>query len=139
METEDRHAVLYIPLPGLNADCGHTDVQTMIRHMGYKELGTFDALHDRRANLVKYSASTIGTFHSRKSSEALWCDFLVTTVTNVDHKISPLGVQSKEPNRVAFLGRTQLMKLFLWWCPDPVTGPFHTEHRLLQGHCSTPS
>lgn len=138
METEAYHAVLHIPLPSLNADCCNTDVQTMIRHLASGELGSFDSLHDWRANLVQYSASTIGTFHSGQSSEALWCDFLVTTVANVDHKISPLGARSKEPNRVASLRRTQLMKLFLWWCPDPIAGLFQAEHCLLRGHCSAP-
>ena len=64
METENHHVVLHIPLPSLNADCGHIDVQTMNWLLGCGKLGTFDSLHDWWANLVQYSASTIGALHS---------------------------------------------------------------------------
>ena len=64
MEKEDHHVVLHIPLPSLDADCGHTDVQTMNDRLGCRKLGTFDSLHDWWANLVQYPASTIGAFHS---------------------------------------------------------------------------
>ncbi len=136
METEDYHTAVHIPLHSINDDCGHTNVQTISRHQCWEELSSFNPFHDWRAYLVQYSAPTIGTFHTGQSSEALWCDFLVTTVAYVDHKISPLEVRPSEPNRAAFLRRTQLMKVFLWWCPDPIAGLFQAVYHLLRDRYS---
>jgi len=134
VETEDHNAVFHISLPGLNADCCDLDVQTMTCSHGFGESGSFDSLHNWRANLVQYSASTIGAFNSWQSPEALWCDFFVATMTNVDHKISPLKTRSKAANLGASLGRIELMKLFLWWCTKPTLRLFRAAPCLLPDH-----
>ncbi len=53
-----------------------------------KWLNAFNAFYNWWTNLIEDSTATVWTLHTWKRLKALWSDFFVAAVTNIDHVIT---------------------------------------------------
>jgi hypothetical protein len=93
----------------ISSRCNLSEYQTI-----GEELDTLNTLYNRRTYFVQNPTATIGAFHTRQSLEALWSDFFVATVTNIDHAITTSIDESSSYN-LDLNAEIELMKLFLWF------------------------
>jgi hypothetical protein len=56
--------------------------------MNRVQLDTFDTLDDGWADLVENPAAAVGTLHAWERFKALWGNFMMTLVTNINHENS---------------------------------------------------